>query len=321
MGYNFDPELAPLLDFLPDSSLGLSDPVAARAAFLELIAQANADVDATGVVIENRDIPGPPGAPDVPVRIYIPEGLARVVPGILHIHGGGFVIGNLDSETRLLHRAVQERSRRRGCIRGLPAGAGDALPRSAGRLLRRTRVDSAKTAANSASIDPASPGTFRPECRGAASPPLRHCWPGTGAARPCASSTWASRNWTTGCRHRACDSCRHPDVEPAQCRTELGLLPRRPVPARCADDVPYHAAPARAEDLSGLPPAYVSTMEFDPLRDEGVQYALKLMQAGVATELHSLPRHLSRLRPVYPYAGQPSRGGGDVRGTAARPEN
>jgi acetyl esterase/lipase len=30
-------------------------------------------------------------------------------------------------------------------------------------------------------------------------------------------------------------------------------------------------------------------MEFDPLRDEGVQYALKLMQAGVTTELHSFP--------------------------------
>ena len=58
---------------------------------------------------------------------------------------------------------------------------------------------------------------------------------------------------------------------------------------RGAEDVPYHAAPARAKDLSGLPPAYVSTMEFDPLRDEGVEYALRLLQAGVATELHSFP--------------------------------
>ena len=58
---------------------------------------------------------------------------------------------------------------------------------------------------------------------------------------------------------------------------------------RGADDVPCFAAPARAQDLSGLPPAYVSTMEFDPLRDEGVLYALKLMQAGVATELHCYP--------------------------------
>jgi acetyl esterase/lipase len=51
---------------------------------------------------------------------------------------------------------------------------------------------------------------------------------------------------------------------------------------------PY-AAPARAKDLSRLPPAYVSTMEFDPLRDEGIFYALRLLQAGVAVELHSFP--------------------------------
>ena len=54
-------------------------------------------------------------------------------------------------------------------------------------------------------------------------------------------------------------------------------------------NVPATAAPARLEDASGLPPAYINTMEFDPLRDEGVLYALKLMQAGVATELHSFP--------------------------------
>jgi acetyl esterase/lipase len=62
---------------------------------------------------------------------------------------------------------------------------------------------------------------------------------------------------------------------------------------------PY-AAPARATDLAGLPPAYVSTMEFDPLRDEGILYALRLLQAGVPVELHSYPGtfHGSGLLPT-----------------------
>ncbi len=54
-------------------------------------------------------------------------------------------------------------------------------------------------------------------------------------------------------------------------------------------DVSPYAAPARATDLAGLPPTYVSAMEFDPLRDEALAYAQALLTAGVATELHVFP--------------------------------
>ena len=52
-----------------------------------------------------------------------------------------------------------------------------------------------------------------------------------------------------------------------------------------ASATPY-AAPARAADLSGLPPAFIATAEFDPDRDEGIEYGLRLLQAGVPVELH-----------------------------------
>jgi acetyl esterase/lipase len=57
------------------------------------------------------------------------------------------------------------------------------------------------------------------------------------------------------------------------------------------DGVPLYAAPARATaaELAGLPPAYISVMEFDPLRDEGIDYARALLAAGVAVELHLFP--------------------------------
>lgn len=54
-------------------------------------------------------------------------------------------------------------------------------------------------------------------------------------------------------------------------------------------NVSPYAAPARATDLSGLPLAYVMTAEHDPLRDEAIIYALRLMQAGVQVELHNYP--------------------------------
>jgi acetyl esterase/lipase len=50
-----------------------------------------------------------------------------------------------------------------------------------------------------------------------------------------------------------------------------------------------YAAPARADDLSGLPPAYIATAEFDPNRDEGIGYALRLLRAGVPVELRQWP--------------------------------
>jgi acetyl esterase/lipase len=55
------------------------------------------------------------------------------------------------------------------------------------------------------------------------------------------------------------------------------------------DDVPAYAAPARAADLSGLPPAFVSVGGADGFLAEDVEYAMRLMQAGVPTELHVYP--------------------------------
>lgn len=55
---------------------------------------------------------------------------------------------------------------------------------------------------------------------------------------------------------------------------------------RGTDRVSRYAAPARAEDLTGLPPAFIEVGSVEALRDEGVEFAKRLWQAGGAAELH-----------------------------------
>jgi acetyl esterase/lipase len=55
------------------------------------------------------------------------------------------------------------------------------------------------------------------------------------------------------------------------------------------DDVSPYAAPARASDLAGLPDTYIDVGDLDIFRDEDINYARRLADAGVATELHLHP--------------------------------
>lgn len=56
-----------------------------------------------------------------------------------------------------------------------------------------------------------------------------------------------------------------------------------------AEEVSPYAAPARAEDLTGLPPTYTFIGQLDPFRDETMAYVTRLAQAGVAVEFHLYP--------------------------------
>ena len=56
-----------------------------------------------------------------------------------------------------------------------------------------------------------------------------------------------------------------------------------------SDGVSPYAAPARAADLSGLPPAFICVGALDIFRDEDIEYARRLSDAGIPTELHVYP--------------------------------
>src|SRR5690606_38041845 len=59
--------------------------------------------------------------------------------------------------------------------------------------------------------------------------------------------------------------------------------------AHGTDAVHYHGAPARAQDFSRLPPAWIGVGSIDLFVDEDIAYAQALIRAGVATELHIYP--------------------------------
>lgn len=67
-----------------------------------------------------------------------------------------------------------------------------------------------------------------------------------------------------------------------------------------SNDVPAYASPALAKDLSGLPPAYILVCGLDPFRDEDIDYAQRLMQAGVPVELHVIPGATHGFEAIFP---------------------
>lgn len=78
------------------------------------------------------------------------------------------------------------------------------------------------------------------------------------------------------------------------------------------EDVPDHAAPARAENVSGLPPTFIGVGELDLFLDENIEYARRLLRAGVPTELHVYPGAYHGFDVFVPAAGVSRRAREDV---------
>jgi acetyl esterase len=279
-----DPELAAVLDLLP--SIDLSDPVAARAAFDEALEAIPVDIPGVeALAIEDRPVPGHEGAPPVRVRVYRPAQVAAGarVPGIVMIHGGGFVIGSIEAE----HAGAALLALNVGAVvvsvqyrlapeHPYPAGLHDCY--AALTFVHAESdalgVDSGRIALVGASAGGGLAAATALYARDRGGPPV--CFQllqipelddrlETASMRAFVDSPLWNR--------------------PLAVQSWLAYLG----PLSGSAEVPPYAAPARSEDLSGLPPAYVSTAEHDPLRDEGITYALRLLQAGVSVELHQFP--------------------------------
>ncbi|MWA09454.1 alpha/beta hydrolase [Streptomyces sp. BA2] len=98
-GDRLAPEARPLADALSAAFPDLGGTVTDAAEARRILAATPPSGKAAPPVgtVEDRSIPGPAGAPDLPVRVYRPEGLSRPRPTVVFFHGGGYTLCGLDT--------------------------------------------------------------------------------------------------------------------------------------------------------------------------------------------------------------------------------
>lgn len=227
--------------------------------------------------IENRTIPGPAG--QIPVRVYTPAG-AGPFPLLVFFHGGGWVIGDLESHDG----ACRSLTNQAGCVtvaidyrlapeHKFPAAVDDCYAAAVwvSEHAREFNGDAKRVAVGGDSAGGNLAAVVSILARDRGKPPLCFqllIYPATDAAL----DTYSHRTFTE--YFLTADMVRY--FYGHYIRSE-------------ADKKDPMLSPALAKSLKGLPPALVITAEFDPLRDEGEAYGEKLKGAGVPVTITRYP--------------------------------
>jgi len=235
------------------------------------------------VTVADRSIPGLEPGTEIPLRVYEPITRAGdPAPALVFFHGGAFVLGDrYTEELRCLRYAAEA-----GCVvvsvdyrlapeHPFPAAVDDCAAGLEWTVSHAAelRIDPSRVGVAGSSAGGALAAAIALRARDRGGPALAVQilnYPVIDDRMQTASMRTfdATPMWTSGSN---ADMWQHYLGDP-ESRGEVS---------------PY-AAPGRARDLTGLPPAYVLTAELDPLRDEGIEYATRLMAAGVPTELHTV---------------------------------
>lgn len=224
--------------------------------------------------VEDRKIPGPAG--EIPVRIYTPQGSAPF-PVLVYFHGGGWVIGTLDT----VDATCRMLANRAGCVvvsvdyrlapeHKFPAAADDCYAATKWVADNAASIsgDATRIAVGGDSAGGNLAAVVSLMARDRGGPRIVHqmlIYPVTDHSYDTPSYEENANDYLL---------------------TKEMMVWFWDHYIRNAEDGknPY-ASPLRAENLSGLPPAFVVTAEYDPLRDEGEAYAKRLQEAGVPVKL------------------------------------
>lgn len=270
--------LEQLLAAIPGGFNSIPDIVQRRATVTQLLAAIEIPPN-PNVISEDRTVPGPEGAPDITVRIYRPVDATGTLPGIYFIHGGGMILGDIDGEdavaTQICERVdavVVSVEYRLAPEHPYPAPVEDCYAGLVWMALHASelRFDPERLAVYGGSAGGGLTIATSMLARDRGFPALRFQMP----IYPMIDD----RNETPS-SHEI---------------TDIGLWDRAGnIEAwkwYLGDGKPdQYAAPARAEDLTGLPPTFIDVGTVDLFRDEDITFAMRLMQAGVPTELHVNP--------------------------------
>lgn len=278
--WQLDPEIAGLLATgapLPPA-LTIENLAERRA---RLLADLVAVLPGAGVTREDRWVPGPPGGPRVAVRLHRPLDARGLRPAVVVAHGGGYVMGSAAAEDGRLDRWCS----RLGVVgvsveyRLAPETAYPGALEDCYAALQWVDVH-----ADELGVDRQRIGVFGPSAGGGLAASLALL------ARDRGEPQLAFQLLVFPMlddRGQTPSTAREVPVWPLAAnevgwRAYLGTLYGTP-------DVPPTAAPARAGDLAGLPPAFVCVGTADIFCDEDIAYAQRLIQLGVPTELHVYP--------------------------------
>jgi acetyl esterase/lipase len=239
---------------------------------------------ADGVKIEERCIPGPAGAPQVRVLVYTPPGLAGPLPVHLDIHGGGYIAGSADIDGVLCRQMCVAA----GCV------VVSVDYRLAPEVQYPGALEDCYAALQWVHREGAALGfdTTRITC-GGESAGGGHCAALSILVRERGGPKILLQllgqpmlDDRTGSTSKP-----HPYTGEFVWTADLnriGWASLLGVEAGSAA-VPARAVPARVEDLTGLAPAFIVVGALDLFVEEAIEYARRLMRAGVPTELHVLP--------------------------------
>lgn len=273
-----DPELRPFLQLWPELVLtteSLADIRSYRAPLPE--------IDTSGVALRALAIPNSSGAPDIPLLVYTPESAAPR-PAIFHMHGGGFVLGAAQ-DLSPIHYAL---ARDLGCAivsvdyRLAPETSFPGNIEDCYQALAWTFAN-----ASAEGIDATRIGVMGESAGGGLAAALALLARDRSDYRLAFQSLiypmLDDRTGTVGDPHPTAGEF---IWSAAHNRFGWAALLGQ---AAGTDGVSSYAAAARAEQLAGLPPTFIGTGSLDLFVEEDMDYARRLMRAGVAVELHVYP--------------------------------